>query len=132
MQLVEMLDDQGAASVLAVWTDLVEGDDQRVAKFVEMPAEPLRRGARHQRPLHQGCAEGTRDRAVGADERVLLRQPQAAQLPHRIAVTAARGDDDLDAGCFGGMHGGEVSLADIAVRAQQCAVHVNRDHADGR
>ncbi len=113
-----MLDDQRAAGVLAVGTDLVEGDDQRVAKLFKMSAEPLGGGSWHQRPLHQGCAEGASDRAVGTDDRVLLRQPQAAQLPHGVAVAAPGGDDDLDPCCFGGVHGSEISLADFAVRAQ--------------
>ena len=41
-ELVEVLDDEGAAGVVSVGTDAVEGEDERVAVLTEVGAEPAR------------------------------------------------------------------------------------------
>ena len=58
-------------------------------------------------------------------------EAERAQDVHGVGVAAASGDDDLDAGGFGGEEGGEVARADAAVVAEQGSVHVDGDHADG-
>ena len=50
---------------------------------------------------------------------------------HGVGVAASGGDDDLDAGGFGGLEGGEVARADAAIVTEQGAVHVDCDHTDG-
>ena len=40
VEFVEVLDDQGAARVVAVGADSVEGEDEGVAELVDVAAEP--------------------------------------------------------------------------------------------
>ena len=58
-------------------------------------------------------------------------EAERAQDAHGVGVAATGGDDDLDAGGFGGQKGGEVARADAAVVTEEGAVHVDGDHADG-
>ena len=54
-------------------------------------------------------------------------QGEWAQDAHGEGVAAAGGDDDLNSGGMGGPERGKVARADVAVVAEQGAVHVNRD-----
>ena len=58
-------------------------------------------------------------------------EAERAQDTHGEAVAASGGDDKLDSVGVGGVEGGEVARADAAVVAEQGAVHVDCDQADG-
>ena len=58
-------------------------------------------------------------------------EAERAQDAHGVGVAATGGDDDLDAGGFGGQEGGEVARTDAAVVTEEGAVHVDGDHSDG-
>ena len=62
VEFVEVLDDQGAADVVAVGADAIEGEDQGVAELVNVAAEPERGGARK-----VGAGDELGGNGVGAD-----------------------------------------------------------------
>ena len=74
-------------------------------------------------------ADRAEDGAVGADDDPVRAEAERAEHAHGIGVAAAGGDDDLDAGLFGAVEGGAVTLADQTVGAEQGAVDVDRDKA---
>ena len=106
VEFVKVLDDEGAASVVAVGADAVEGEDEGVAEFVDVAAEPERGGVGEMRAgdelggdgLGAEGAEGAGDGAVGADQDAGVVEAERAQDAHGEGVAAAGGDDDLDAG----------------------------------
>ena len=136
VEVFEVFDDERAASVLSVGADAVEGEDEGVAEFFDVGAEPeggdvwevgageelggLRRGTKC--PGH---------RPVGADEGEGVVQAEGTQDAHGVGVAATGGDDDLDAGCVGGVEGGEGARGDVAVLVEEGSVHVDCDEADG-
>ena len=138
VEFVEVLDDEGAAGVFAVGADAVEGEDEGVAELVDVAAEPEGGGVGKVGAGDElggdGCgtegAEGAGDGAIGTDQGAGVVQAERAQDVHGVGVAAAGGDDDLDAGGFGGEEGGKVARADAAVVSEEGAVHVDGDHAD--
>ena len=58
-------------------------------------------------------------------------QAERAQDAHGEAVAASGGDGELDAAGVGGVECGEVARADAAIVAEQRAVQVDCDEADG-
>ena len=58
-------------------------------------------------------------------------EAERAQDTHGEAVAASGGDGELDAARVGGVEGGEVARADAAIVAEQRAVQVDGDEADG-
>ena len=58
-------------------------------------------------------------------------EAERAQDTHGEAVAASGGDDKLDSVGLGGAECTEVARADVAVVAEQSAVHVDCDQADG-
>ena len=139
LRFVEVLDDEGAAGVVAVGADAVEGEDEGVAELVDVAAEPEGGGVGEVGAGDELGGDGVRaeaaeragDGAVGTDQDAGVVEAERAQDVHGVGVAAAGGDDDLDAGGLGGVEGGEVARADAAVVAEQSAVHVDGDHADG-
>ena len=148
-EVIEPLDDEGAARVFPVGLGAVEGEDEGVAEVqvalaAEVRAEPEGRGVgevgageelggdvrggdsclRGRRP------EGAGDGAVGADEDRGVVEAERAQDAHGEAVAASGGDDELDSVGLGCAEGGEVARADAAVVAEQGAVHVDCDETD--
>ena len=135
-ELVEALDDQRAAGVFSIGAGAVEGEDEGVAEVLYMSAEPEGRGVGEVGASEElggdfFCPEGAGDRAVGADEDGVWVEAEQAQDAHGEAVTASGGDDKLDSAGLGCAEGGEVARADAAVVAEQGAVHVDCDEADG-
>ena len=133
--------DQGAADVVAVGADAVEGEDQGVAELIDLGAEPERRVARQvgasDKLRGDGFAagrvrsEGAGDSTVRTDEDAEGVQAERAQDVQGIGMAAAGGHDNLDAGGLGCAEGGEVARADAAIVAQQSAVHVQRNETWG-
>ena len=132
VEVVEVLDDHGAAVVFAVRADRVEGDDEGVAVVGEVRAEPAGGCEWEQGAVEQLCADGADDRAVGADEGAVGVEGEFAQDVHGVAVAATGGDDDFGASFFGGAKGGEVARADAGVGAEEGAIHVDGDEAGTR
>jgi hypothetical protein len=129
VEVFEVFDDEGAAGVFSVGADAVEGEDEGVAKFLDVGAEPEgggvgEVGAGDELGGFGGGAEGAGDSAVGADEGEGVVQAEGAQDAHGVGVTAAGGDDDLDAGRVGGEEGGEGARRDAAFLVEEGAVHV--------
>jgi hypothetical protein len=58
-------------------------------------------------------------------------EAERAQNAHGEAVAASGGDGELDAAGVGGVEDCEVARADAAVVAQQRAVQIDGDEADG-
>ena len=132
-EIIEVLDDEGAAGVVAVGADAVEGEDEGVAELVDVAAEPEggRMGEVGAGDELGGdgrgseAAEGAGDGAVGTDQDAGMVEAERTQDVHGVGVAAAGGDYDLDAGGLGGVEGGEVARADAAVVAEQGAVHID-------
>jgi len=139
VELVEVFDDESAAGVVAVGSDPVEGEDEGVAELVDVAAEPEGGGEREVGAsdelggdgVRAEGAQGSGDGAVGADQGAGVAEAERAQDVHGVGVAAARSDDNLDAGGFGGQEGGEVARADAAVVAEQGSVHVQRNETWG-
>ncbi len=142
VEFVEVFDDEGAAGVFAVGADAVEGEDEGVAELVDVAAEPERGGVRQvsagdelrRDGVVAEAAERAGDGAVRTDQRAGVIEAERPQDVHRVGVASAGGDDDFDAGGFGGEQGAEVTRADAAVVSEECSVHVDRnktwrDHA---
>ena len=133
-----MLDDESAAFVVAVGADAVEGEDEGVAKLADVATQPQRGGVgqvgagdRLRRDgLRAERAEGAGDGSVGTDERIGGAKAKRAEDTHGVGMAAAGGDDNLDAGGFRGHDGGKIARADVAVVAEECAVHVDSDEAN--
>ena len=68
VEVVEVLDDEGAAGVVAVGAGEVEGEDEGVAVGVEVGAEPAGGGERQVGAVDELGADGADDGAVGADD----------------------------------------------------------------
>jgi len=141
VEVFEVFDDERAASVLSVGADAVEGEDEGVAKILislaaDVVAEPEgggvgEVGAGDELGGFGGGAEGAGDSAVGADEGEGVVQAEGAEDAHGVAMAAAGGDDDLDAGCVCGVEGGERARGDAAILVEEGAVHVDGDEAGG-
>jgi hypothetical protein len=114
VEIVEVLDDEGTASVFAVEVGEVEGEDQGVAVVGEVGAEPAGGGEREVGAAEEFGADGADDGAVGADDGGGGVEAEVAEDVHGEAVTAAGGDDDFGAGGLGEVKGGEVAGADAA------------------
>ncbi len=126
---VAVLADQGAAAVVAIGADFVEGEDEGVAERAGLVAEPAGCFDRKVRPLNEVGADSPEDRAVGTDQGVGLAQVQVADNAHSIGMTAARGYDDFDARVMGGLEGGAVSRAHLALAIQESAVDIDGNDA---
>jgi hypothetical protein len=140
VELVEVFDDEGAAGVFsliwAVGDDAVEGEDEGVAEFFDVGAEPEgggvgEVGAGEELGGFGDGAKGAGHSPVGADEGEGVVEAEGAQDAHGVGVAAAGGDDDLDAGGVRGVEGGEGARGDVAVLVEEGSVHVDCDEADG-
>ena len=149
-QVVEALDDQCAAGVFPVGLGAVEGEDEGVAEVLvslaaDVRTKPERGGVGEvgagEQPGGDGIGgdsllrsrgpEGAGDGSVGADEDGVGVEAERPQDTHGEAVAASGGDGELDAARVGGVEGGEVARADAAIVAEQRAVQVDGDEADG-
>ena len=138
-QFIEVLNNEGSPGVVAVGANAVESEDECVAEFVDMAAKPEGGGVGEMGSgdelggdgVRAEEAQGAGDGAVGTDQDARVVEAERAQDVHGVGVAAAGGDDDHDAGGVGGEEGGEVARADATVFAEQSAVHVDGDHADG-
>ncbi len=132
VELVEVLDDEGAAGVFSVGADAVEGEDEGVAEFFDVGAEPEGGGVGEVGAGEElgGFGGGTKcpgDSAVGADEGECVVEAEGAEDAHGVGVAAAGGDGDFDAGAVGGVEGGEGARGDAAFLVEEGAVHVDCD-----
>lgn len=137
VEFLKVLDYESAAGVVAVGTDSVEGEDQGVAEFLDVGAEPERGRVGKVSAGDQfggdgfGCGpESSGYGAVRTNQRAGVVKAQRAEDAHGVGVTATSGDDDLDTGRFGGEKGAKISWTNLAAVAEQSAIHVNGDHAD--
>ena len=138
-ELVEVFDDEGAAGVVAVGADAVEGEDEGVAELVDVAAEPKgggvgEMGAGDELGWDGVRAEGakrTGDGSVGTDQDAGVMEAERAQDVHGVGVAASGGNDDEDARGLGGAEGGEVARTDATVVAEQCAVHIQGNETWG-
>ena len=129
VEVVEVLDDEGAAGVFAVGAGEVEGEDEGVAIVVEVGAEPARGGERQVGAVDELGRDGADDGAVGADQGGGGVEVEVAEDAHGEAVAATGGDDDLGAGGLGKIEGGAVAGADVAGGVEESSVEVDGDEA---
>ena len=138
VEFVDVLEDEGAAGVVAIGADAVEGEDEGVAELVDVTAEPEGGGVGEvgagdefgRDGVGAVGAERAGDGAVRADQDAGVVETEGAQDAHGEGVASASGDNDLYAGGFGDEQGGEVARADASVVTEEGAVHVDGDHAD--
>lgn len=129
VEIVEVLDDEGAAGVFAVGVGEVEGEDQGVAVVVEVGAKPAGGGEWEMRAANEFGADGADDGAVGADDGGVGIQVEVAEDVHGEAVAAAGGDDNFDAGGFREVESSEVAGTDLAGGVEEGSVEVDGNEA---
>ena len=129
VEIIEALDDQGAARVFAVGAGEIEGEDKGVAVVVEMRAQPTGGGEWQVGAMDEVGIYGADDGAIGADDGGGGLQVQVAEDLHGETVAAAGRDDDFDTGGFGELEGGEVTGTYFAGGVEQSPVEVDGNEA---
>ncbi len=105
----------GPAAIFTVRANVIKGEDERIAEGPGLFDQPLCGFERHVLAVDQLGPDGAEHRAVGADQGIGFAELEVTNDAHGVGVTAAGGDDDLDAGLVRGVQGGAIAWADLSL-----------------